>query len=159
MKNEKYLWLDKAQYNLRLCEWFTNYCFFPDAQSLNTFLKRPYLTISALSKQSEIFSSKDEALELYHAVNDPNSNDYINLDEADIDELLGYYEKGMSPEQAAIAMIKEYETRKEAKKHVHLINSSSSSPLLVETLFTILLGFITVFVVINIIYYLVNKFI
>lgn len=127
MMNEKEIWLKKALYNYRMCQWFYQTVWWTvSAETLRTFLKRPLLSISITAQQIDKnkANTKDILLHEFSLIHENSSSHFMTADKKTITELIGLYEKGISPEEAAIEVVKDCDTREEAEIHEGEILSS-----------------------------------
>lgn len=128
MTETREVWLEKAMYSYRLCEFFSEQAWIEcdriaSAQSLRTFLKRPSLAvrIMALNIYQDDMDKKAYFFETYSNIHNTESIHYIDIFKSTKKKLISFYDKGMTPDEAAIQLSKNCDTRKEADEYSQLI--------------------------------------
>lgn len=139
MSLEKEEWLKEATYNLSLLDEFSDMFLLPDGKRLNAFLKKPTLIIRIANKDHpeslKILLEKYEDFKI-------NKKDHCKADDYDLTELTKSYELGLTPEQAAINIIKVADTPEEASEY--LVSPSLFKPIFSIGLFIAIITAIVV---------------
>lgn len=139
MTLEKEKWLKEAAYNLALLDEFSDMFLLPDGKRLNAFLKKPTLIIRIANKDHH--ESLKILLEKYKDFK-INKKDHCKADDYDLTELTKSYELGLTPQQAAINIIKVADTPEEASEY--LASPTLLSPILYMSIFVIIITTIIV---------------
>lgn len=113
MIRKKEDWIKEASYKLALLLEFEEHFLVPDGKTLNVFLKRPTLIIKMMYK--DIPDMCQEALDSYEDF-EKNRKHTFQLVEEDIKKLEESYNKGLTPSDAAIEIIKWCNIPEEAGK-------------------------------------------
>lgn len=111
MSINKEKWMEEAAYKLDLLYEFDEIFLVPDAKTLNAFLKHPTLIIK--TGQKDYPAALKELLEKYDKF-EKNKTSGVPLSEDDLSKLSKSYEKGMTPTQAAIDIVKLCDTPEES---------------------------------------------
>lgn len=115
MSTEKDIWLDDAKHKLTLLIEFEEHLLIPDAKTLNAFLLKPTLILKMMYKEDP--ERLAEVLKTYQNL---SSNKTISpdLSPEDIKTLEESFDKGLTPNQAAIELIKWCDTPEETGKYL-----------------------------------------
>lgn len=108
IENEK--WLEEASYKLALLTEFEDHFIVPDGKTLKAFLMRPTLILKMMNKEYPDLYQED--LEKYENFEKNKKNIILHAD--DLKELQESYEKGLSPNEAVINIIKWCDTPEDA---------------------------------------------
>lgn len=127
MIDKKEEWLKEASYKLALLTEFEEHFLVPDGKTLNAFLKRPTLILKMMYK--DVPDMGQEALDSYEDF-EKNRKYTYQLIEEDVKKLEESYSKGLTPNEAAIDMIKWCDTPEEAGRYI-----ASAHPDMFSTLF------------------------
>lgn len=111
MNDKKEVWLKEATEKLNLLREFDDMFLVPDGKTLNAFLKRPTLIIRTAFKDDP--ASLKDTLDNYEDFQ-KNKHNLPPLHNDDLIDLNKSYEKGVSPNQAAVSIIKWCDTPEEA---------------------------------------------
>lgn len=140
MIRKKEDWIKEASYKLALLLEFEEHFLVPDGKTLNVFLKRPTLIIKMMYK--DIPDMCQEALDSYEDF-EKNRKHTFQLVEEDIKKLEESYNKGLTPSDAAIEMIKWCNTPEEAGK---FLVSPETHFLPIIMMFGLFLGLIAIII-------------
>lgn len=136
MIDKKEEWLKESSYKLALLKEFEDHFLVPDGKTLNAFLKRPTLILKMMNKGYPDICQ--EALDQYE--NFEKNKSSITLDKDELKELEQSYEKGLSPSETAINIIKFCDTPAEAGIYIASSNPDMFSTLFIIGLFIGILG-------------------
>lgn len=114
MIDNKENWLKEATYKLALLEAMEGIFLVPDARTLKAFLKKPTLIIKMA--YGDVPESYQNVLKDY--ANFKQNKDSIITTEDDLKQLNESYSKGLTPDEAAVEIIKWCDTPEEAGKFV-----------------------------------------